>query len=228
MLFVLGIGSTVGMGSCIIKAVRDQFGSLPNWPVALSLAVVGFGVSVIYTTPGGQFILNLVDFYGVSLPALVLAIGELLALGWVYGVGRFCEDIHFMVQQKTGIYWRLCWGIISPGLMLLVLIYTLMRFKPITYKDVQYPYVAHVFGWILLALGLIQIPAWAIFELMKQRGTNLRLSKKIAKMLQPRSSWGPLDTKTCEEYKGYIKQKDFTQSKRNIGSWRKLVDNIFA
>jgi len=36
-------------------------------------------------TPGGQFILNLVDFYGVSFTALILAIGELVAVAWIYG-----------------------------------------------------------------------------------------------------------------------------------------------
>lgn len=85
MLFVLGIGSTVGMGSCIIRVIRDQFQRIPNWPLALSLSVLGFAVSLVYMTPGGQFVLNLVDFYGVSFTALILAIGELVAIAWVYG-----------------------------------------------------------------------------------------------------------------------------------------------
>lgn len=85
MLFVLGIGSTVGMGSCIIRVIRDRFVKVPNWTVAITLAILGFSVSIIYMCPGGQFILNLVDFYGVSFTGLILAIGELLALSWVYG-----------------------------------------------------------------------------------------------------------------------------------------------
>lgn len=87
MLFVLGIGSTVGMGSCILRVIRDQFGlrSPPIWKLASGLAVLGFTVSIVYMTPGGQFILNLVDFYGVSFTALILAIGELVAVAWIYG-----------------------------------------------------------------------------------------------------------------------------------------------
>lgn len=87
MLFVLGIGSTVGMGSCILRIVRDQFGQRagPSWALAGGLATLGFAVSIVYMTPGGQFILNLVDFYGVSFTALILAIGELLAVAWFYG-----------------------------------------------------------------------------------------------------------------------------------------------
>lgn len=48
-----------------------------------------------------------------------------------------------MVGLKTGIYWRLCWGLITPGLMLAVLIYTLLDMKPLTYKNVEYPAIAH-------------------------------------------------------------------------------------
>lgn len=48
-----------------------------------------------------------------------------------------------MVGLNTGIYWRLCWGLITPGLMLAVLIYTLMDMKPLTYKNVEYPAIAH-------------------------------------------------------------------------------------
>lgn len=48
-----------------------------------------------------------------------------------------------MVGIKTGLYWRLCWGLITPGLMLSVLIYTLLDLQPLTYKNVDYPTVAH-------------------------------------------------------------------------------------
>lgn len=88
MLFVLGIGSTVGMGSCILRVIQDQFGvnQVSSSILALGLTIIGFGISIVYTTPGGQFVLNLVDFYGVSFTALILAIGELFAVAWIYGI----------------------------------------------------------------------------------------------------------------------------------------------
>ncbi|XP_055907544.1 sodium-dependent nutrient amino acid transporter 1 [Eupeodes corollae] len=220
MLFVLGIGSTVGMGSCIIRVIRDQFCSLPNWPVALALAVVGFCISIVYTTPGGQFILNLVDFYGVSLPALFLAIGELLAVGWVYGVKRFCEDIQFMVGQKTGIYWRVCWGVITPGLMISVLIYTLIVFKPITYKDVEYPLNAHIIGWIMALFALIQIPAWILYGLLKQPKGNW------SHIMKPDKTWGPLESEVFQEYTSY--RRTINEPRPNRSLFRKIFDNIFT
>ncbi|XP_039484148.1 sodium-dependent nutrient amino acid transporter 1 [Drosophila santomea] len=194
MLFVLGIGSTVGMGSCILRVIRDQFGlrAAPIWKLASGLAVLGFAVSIVYMTPGGQFILNLVDFYGVSFTALILAIGELVAVAWIYGLNRFCEDIKFMMGIETGWYWRLCWRFITPGLMTAVLIYMLLDMSALEYKGVGYPTLAHVFGCFLATLGLIQLPGWAIYAIYKKRGQNGQsFWQRVRAACKPSDTWGP-------------------------------------
>ncbi|EDW72440.1 uncharacterized protein Dwil_GK20711, isoform A [Drosophila willistoni] len=197
MLFVLGIGSTVGMGSCILRVIRDQFGSRagPSWVLASSLAALGFAVSIVYMTPGGQFILNLVDFYGVSFTALILAIGELLAIAWIYGVQRFCADIKFMMDIETGWYWRICWSYITPGLMSAVLVYTLLDMAALTYKAVPYPTMAHVFGCLLAALGLIQLPGWALYAVFKHPGGTLW--QKLCAASRPSDTWGPANAQVA-------------------------------
>ncbi|XP_017077177.1 sodium-dependent nutrient amino acid transporter 1 isoform X1 [Drosophila eugracilis] len=193
MLFVLGIGSTVGMGSCILRVIRDQFGqrSPPIWKLASGLAILGFSVSIVYMTPGGQFILNLVDFYGVSFTALILAIGELVAVAWIYGVNRFCEDIKFMMAIETGWYWRLCWRFITPGLMTAVLIYMLLDMSALKYKGVGYPTMAHVFGCFLATLGLIQLPGWAFYAVYKKRRQPGSFWQRVRAACKPSDSWGP-------------------------------------
>ncbi|KRF80008.1 uncharacterized protein Dvir_GJ22072, isoform C [Drosophila virilis] len=193
MLFVLGIGSTVGMGSCILRVIRDQFGKRagPSWALAGALAALGFGVSIVYVTPGGQFIVNLIDFYGVSFTALILAIGELLAVAWFYGVRRFCADIKFMMGIETGWYWRLCWTYITPGLMAAVLLYTLLNMNELTYKGVAYPHIAHVFGYFLAGLGLLQLPGWALYAFYKQRKTEGSFWERLCAASRPAESWAP-------------------------------------
>ncbi|ALC42068.1 List [Drosophila busckii] len=193
MLFVLGIGSTVGMGSCILRVIRDQFGQRagPSWALAGGLALLGFAISIVYMTPGGQFMLNLVDFYGVSFTALILAIGELLAVAWLYGVQRFCADIKFMMGIDLGCYWRLCWAYITPGLMTAVLIYTLVDMSALTYKGVDYPTLAHVFGYCLAGFGLLQLPAWALYALYKQRRQRFSCWQRLCAACKPAQNWAP-------------------------------------
>lgn len=85
MLFVLGIGCNVGMASCVMTVIKDQFTQTKNWIIVMCIAVVGYLLGLMYITPGGQYVLNLLDFFGASFVALVLAIFELLAVGWIYG-----------------------------------------------------------------------------------------------------------------------------------------------
>lgn len=51
MLFLLGIGTNVGMSSCVMTAIRDRFPTLKNWQVAIALAVIQFSIGIVYLTP---------------------------------------------------------------------------------------------------------------------------------------------------------------------------------
>lgn len=143
MLFVLGIGSIVGMTSTVITSIRDQFPEITQKTLAIIIPIIGFFIGLIYLTPGGQFIINLIDFYGASLIGLSLAVVELIGVGWIYGVNRICKDIEFMLGIKTGLYYRICWGIITPLMMGVILLYTIWDLQPVTYRQTVYPDVAY-------------------------------------------------------------------------------------
>jgi len=144
MLFVLGIGSNVGMVSVLTTVLKDQFVKIKQWHIVIFITIIGYSLGLLYITPGGQFVLNLLDFFGATFVALVLAIFELLAIGWVYGVKRVCRDVEFMLGRKTSIYYRLCWGFITPLLMTIILVYMLVLYEPLQYKD--YTYQTGVYG----------------------------------------------------------------------------------
>jgi solute carrier family 6 amino acid transporter-like protein 5/7/9/14 len=44
-----------------------------------------------------------------------------------------------MLGRKEGIYWRLCWGVITPVLMIVILIYALVSIEPETYNNRPFP-----------------------------------------------------------------------------------------
>lgn len=138
MLFVLGIGSNIGMTSCIMTVIRDKYPQISCWKIVLVIAAIGMAIGSIYTTQGGQYLINFLDFYGASFVALILAIVELLTVSWVYGVDRFCKDIEFMLGRKTGDYWRISWGFVTPGIMIAILIYFIATWQQITYQGYEY------------------------------------------------------------------------------------------
>ena len=91
---------------------------------------------------GGQFLLNLVDYFGGGFIIFVLATLEVVAVNWIYGLGRFCADIKFMVGQRPNIYWRFCWVIFIPISLIAIFIYSLVKMEPLLYGDVGYPPIA--------------------------------------------------------------------------------------
>lgn len=54
------------------------------------------------------------------------------------GVSRLCKDVEFMLGVKTGIYWRICWAVVTPALMIGIFIYFLLTWEPITYQEYEY------------------------------------------------------------------------------------------
>jgi solute carrier family 6 amino acid transporter-like protein 5/7/9/14 len=59
------------------------------------------------------------------------------------GVDNLCNDLEFMLSRKVGVYWRLCWGIITPVLMIVILVYAMAIMKPETYHDEPFPSSAY-------------------------------------------------------------------------------------
>lgn len=51
MLFVLGIGSNVGMTSCVYTAIKDRFSHLSPWKIVIPVATVQFFIGLMYVTP---------------------------------------------------------------------------------------------------------------------------------------------------------------------------------
>ncbi|XP_022222627.2 sodium-dependent nutrient amino acid transporter 1 isoform X2 [Drosophila obscura] len=224
MLFVLGIGSNIAMTSCSVTAIRDRFPHFKQWQCSLFIAIISFAIGLMYITPGGQYMLTLVDFFGASMIALVLGIAELYTIGWIYGTDRLCKDIEFMLGRKVGLYWRLCWSIVTPLIMTVILIYFYATYEPLTYNDQIYPSWAYSIGWTITAFGILQLPVWMIVAIVRYPGRTL--GQKISGAFTPTKDWGPRDPLLREQYNKEIENE--LTPKRGQGVWAAIKQNIFG
>jgi len=115
MLITLGLGSATGLINTTINAFSDIFGLSSSMAAAL-ISVLGLAAGLVYTTPGGQAILELVDYYGGSMLILILAVVEITAFTWIYKTKRMAADLSFMMEHEFGLYWRFCWTYFIPRL----------------------------------------------------------------------------------------------------------------
>ncbi|XP_058054984.1 sodium-dependent nutrient amino acid transporter 1-like [Anopheles bellator] len=199
MLFLLGIGTLIGIVTSVITAIHDQQPRLRRWKIVISVAVAGFCVGLVYLTPGGLYVLDLMDYYGATFATLTLAVFELLTFAWIYGVNRVCKDIEFMLGIRTGLFWRVCWGIVTPIMVILILLVSIAKYKA---RDVPDGYTA--LGWCLYAFAVLQLPGWALYAMLKRRGPTWWDSWKAA--LRPLEDWGPEDGERRANYIAWIAQ----------------------
>ncbi|XP_063994384.1 sodium-dependent nutrient amino acid transporter 1-like [Diachasmimorpha longicaudata] len=226
MLFVLGIGSAIALTGGIISIICDQFPGVKYWYVVLGTCIFGFCVGTLYCTPGGQFILNLVDYYAASFIVFCLATLEITGVFWIYGLENFLSDTEFMLNKRPGVYWRFCWGIATPLVLATILIYTIATLTPLTYGGVYYPDSAYAAGWILLSFGVLQIPFWMAYTFLKNR--HLGLYEMFEASFLPTALWGPRSAAERAAWKQFKETLRKKQSTRTSSKLKQFIYVIFC
>ncbi|KFB53943.1 sodium-dependent nutrient amino acid transporter 5 [Anopheles sinensis] len=220
MLFLLGIGTLIGIVTSVITAIHDQRPDITRWKIVIGVGLTGFTIGLIYITPGGLIVLDVMDKYGATLVTLTLAVFELFTFAWIYGVNRVCKDIEFMLGIQTGKFWRICWGFVTPLTVFLILVVSLINYAPVK----SAPYSLNAIGWCLYAFAVLQLPCWALYAVLQKYGHTWMESCKA--VLRPMIDWGPEDPTRNAQYAEFIeayKQETSYQSGTFI---RKLLKKI--
>ncbi|XP_068632211.1 sodium-dependent nutrient amino acid transporter 1-like [Battus philenor] len=217
MMSVLGVGSAVALLSTINTVLLDSFPRVPTIIMSAICCSAGFLVGLVYVTPGGQYILEIVDYYGGTFLVLFCAIVEVIGVFWIYGTENFCLDIEFMLGIKTSVYWRFCWSIITPAIMTVVFIYALASYEALVFGGYYYyPTAGYVAGYLMLFVGIAFIPISIVFTLYKNRCGNFL--QNLKKSFLAKSTWGPRSLKTRDEWLLFKQDAIADREKLNI-SW---------
>uniref|UniRef100_A0A8C4FFS1 Transporter n=1 Tax=Dicentrarchus labrax TaxID=13489 RepID=A0A8C4FFS1_DICLA len=184
MLLSLGLSSMFGNIEGVLTPMHD-LKIVPKWiPNEVLTAIIclaSFLMSLIFTLGSGNYWVEVFNGYVGSVPLLIIAFFEIIGVIYVYGMKNFSEDIYFMTGSRPNIYWKACWMVISPIMLLAVLIayVGLQAQKHPTYPtwnpDYElFPqtqvkdYPDWVFAIILLLciVPVISIPVVALYELI--------------------------------------------------------------
>ncbi|CAG9133366.1 unnamed protein product [Plutella xylostella] len=212
MMSVLGVGSAVALLSTINTVMMDSFRRVPTVAMSAICCSAGFLIGLVYVTPGGQYILELVDYYGGTFLVLFGAIAEIVGVFWIYGLQNICLDIEFMLGIKTSVYWRFCWGIITPLMMIAVFIYALISFEALVFgEDYVYPTAGYVAGYMILLVGVALVPLFIIITVTKYRTGDF--PETLKKAFSPKASWGPSRRSDKREWQAFKEQAKAEQDK---------------
>ena len=209
MLITLGLDSEFALVETVSTSVMDEIKPLRE-KKAFTLGVLSlvmFVCGLPRTCDGGMYVLSLMDTFSGAWNLLVIALGECIAVSWVYhfsggkllsGKIRFMEDIRAMLGSNANKncwnwdcfswWWAICWFLLTPICLSFVLIFQWVQYSPIAYEDgAYYPQWAQIVGNCLTLLSLLGIVINAIVMIILQ----VRNKEPIADLFRPDREWGP-------------------------------------
>ncbi|KAM5301749.1 sodium-dependent proline transporter [Glossophaga mutica] len=191
MLLTLGLDSQFAFLETIVTAVTDEFPYYlrPKKAVFSGLICVAmYLMGLVLTTDGGMYWLVLLDDYSASFGLMVVVITTCLAVTRVYGIQRFCRDIHMMLGFKPGLYFRACWLFLSPATLLALLVYSIIKYQPSEYGSYRFPAWAELLGILMGLLSCLLIPAGMLVAVLREEGS---LWERLQQASRPAMDWGP-------------------------------------
>ncbi|KAL3861990.1 hypothetical protein ACJMK2_007996 [Sinanodonta woodiana] len=196
MLFTIGLNSQFALLETTLTCIHDEYPRLRKYKSHLC---IGFGVAcyliaLTCITPGGDYVVELLDVYGSDFAVLFVASCECVAVFWVYGIRNFFHDVKYMLGKppRPAWYWIFCWVFCSPVLIGLLFVYRMVTYSPpIITKELPFPEFTQNIGWAIAAVVICPIPLTFLFQfLFRAKGDLLQRLKTIT---TPTSEWGPND-----------------------------------
>ncbi|XP_018586483.1 sodium- and chloride-dependent GABA transporter ine [Scleropages formosus] len=186
MLLCLGLDSQFAMVEVMVTSLVDAYSAsllkyLKNKEILILIVCCSaFLLGIPHVMQVGIYVFQLMDHYTAIISIMFLAFFEVLAICWLYGVKRLSENVEEMTGKKPGTFFTVCWAVICPVLVAVLLVFSVIQFKPARYETYQYPAWCQGIGWVIAMASVIWIPLCALHTLWVLPGTfTQRLWKSI-------------------------------------------------
>ncbi|KAJ4940575.1 hypothetical protein JOQ06_026872 [Pogonophryne albipinna] len=158
-----------------------------------------FGLTMV--TKGGMYVFQLFDYYAASGVCLLwVAFFECIAVAWVYGADNYYDALEDMLGYRPNAWMKYSWSYITPILCMGCLIFSLVKYKPLTYNKVyEYPDWAIGIGWGLALTSMICIPMVVVIKILRSDGPLIERIKAVAAPIRGGASSRPADHRGLKE-----------------------------
>ncbi|KAK3911079.1 Sodium- and chloride-dependent GABA transporter 2 [Frankliniella fusca] len=171
-------------------------GMVDRWPqqlqprrklFTLAVCALMFVLAIPMVTQGGMYIFQLMDMYAASgISLLWVALFQTVAVSWVFGVDRFATCVREMTGVSPGAFWRLCWLVLAPAVMLGIFLWSVVQYVPIRYGGYDYPGWGEAVGLLISCASMLWIPGYAVYFMLTAKGTLAeRLSQGLTAEVKP-------------------------------------------
>ncbi|XP_068994652.1 sodium- and chloride-dependent GABA transporter ine [Embiotoca jacksoni] len=180
MLLCLGLDSQFVTVEVAVTFIKDEIRTKVlrflkrEELLVLAVCITCFMLGIPHITKGGIYVFQLMDHYTAVVSLVFLAFFEVVAVCWIFGVPRISLMIKRMQGKPPNIYFRVCWLLLSPTLVLCILTCSIIQYTPPHYGKYKYPVWAECVGWCVSMVSIIWIPLGAIHEIYNNKGSLLQ------------------------------------------------------
>lgn len=153
MLVIAGISSGISILESFTSAIIDKF-HFPRRGVVTVLCMTGFIGSLIFTSNGGMYWLDIADHFITHYGLIFVGILQCVAVAWIWKASRLRKHINQCAPGSLSAIWDFCVTWITPAVL------TGLLFKSFV-TDLNAPYGGYAWNAVLM-IG----PAWVIFALV--------------------------------------------------------------
>ncbi|XP_016089540.1 sodium- and chloride-dependent taurine transporter-like [Sinocyclocheilus grahami] len=187
MLLLLGLDSQFVEVEGQITSLVDLYPSLlrKGYRREIFIAVIcviSYLLGLTMVTKGGMYVFQLFDYYAASGVCLLwVAFFECVAVAWVYGADNFYDAIEDMIGYRPNSWMKWSWMLITPVLCVGCFVFSLVKYKPLTYnKFYEYPDWSIGLGWALALTSMICIPMMVVIKIIQSDGSLIERIKAVA------------------------------------------------
>jgi len=218
MLVTLGLDSEFAMLETVTTAMIDAFPKLRRFKtfVIAGMCFALFLLGLPFCTQGGIYIFQIINDYSAGYCVVILALTECIAVAYIYGIRRFLKDVAMMLGSTdfyattrwssrwvnvwvtrirrpfhviSKYYWIVTLAGMTPAYLVFVLVASLIWMEPSTYGTYVLPPSAQGLGLALSLAGLVFIPVFAIYHLVK----CCKEKKPIKSIFMATPDWCPTE-----------------------------------
>jgi solute carrier family 6 amino acid transporter-like protein 5/7/9/14 len=136
MLITLGMDSQHPCVETILTALSDEYPSLKNHHKKLlfTICFTLFLLGIPLTSHGGLYWFTLLNDYAANLGFMLIALCLLFSIFWIFGnmsvkIGNFDDLVKEMIGTAPGLYYKVCWWVLSPVLLIGIAAWTISNYQ---------------------------------------------------------------------------------------------------
>ncbi len=172
-LVVAGLSSSISIIEAFTAAVVDKFG-ISRKKVVTVISIIGFMGSIIFTTQGGLYWLDIVDHFLTHYGLVVVGILECIVAAWLFKIAKLRDHINKVSTIRIGGWWETLVRYFVPLILGIILIGDLIGEFSKPYGGYSWTAVIVIgVDWVLLT-----VIAGVIFAMRPWKGEGLKGGSK--------------------------------------------------